>query len=59
MAIYRGSDGEYYTDRDIWNRLEDRVWRVCCWDVRTGMEVIETEEGDLLFLAPYALRTRR
>lgn len=52
MSRYRGSDGRRYADRDIWERLESAAWRVCCWDEDTGLEVVETEAEELLFLVP-------
>lgn len=52
MSDYWGSDGRRYDDREIWERLEGGRWRVCCWDDESGMEVVETVEGDLLFLVP-------
>ncbi|WP_255195069.1 hypothetical protein [Halorarius litoreus] len=52
MSDYRGSDGRCYGDRDVWERLEQGEWSVCCWDEETGLEVVETDDNDLLFLVP-------
>lgn len=52
MTVYRGSDGRYYTDEDVWVRLENSSWNVCCWDTETGVEVMENDDHELVFLAP-------
>lgn len=52
MSDYWGSDGRRYADREMWERLEAGVWSVCCWDEETGVEVVETDAGELLFLVP-------
>lgn len=54
QTVYVGTDGRLYSDEDIWPRLETETWTVCCWDNETGREVVETEEGELLFLTPFA-----
>ncbi|ELZ82564.1 hypothetical protein C453_15803 [Haloferax elongans ATCC BAA-1513] len=51
-AWYSGSDGQYYSDTEIWERLEDGIWRVCCWNAETGEEWMETDAGELVHLAP-------
>lgn len=50
VSVYAGSNGRYYGDRDIWERLESGEWRPCCWNPETGTEWIETEAGELLVL---------
>lgn len=52
MRYYRGSDGEYYSDRDIWERLESGDWRVFGWDDETGLEWFETHGEVILCLEP-------
>jgi hypothetical protein len=52
MTDYCGSDGRGYADQEVWERLECGDWTVCCWDEETGLEVVETDEGELLFLVP-------
>lgn len=52
MTVYRGSDGRYYSDEDVWVRLERESWRVFCWNTETGVEVMENDDGELVFLAP-------
>lgn len=52
MSDYWGSDGRRYADQEIWERLEGDRWQVCCWDEESGLEVVETADGDLLFLVP-------
>lgn len=52
MTDYWGSDGRQYADREVWERLEQGEWRVCCWDDETGVEVVETGDEELLFLMP-------
>ncbi len=56
-SVYRGSDGRYYGDVDIWERLESGAWRPCCWDTESGDEWMGTSEGDLLALSPVAWET--
>lgn len=52
MSEYWGTDGRRYTDQEVWERLEQGAWSVCCWDEETGVEVVETEAEELLFLVP-------
>lgn len=52
MRYYRCSDGDTYSGREIWERLEAGVWRPCCWDAETGEEWMESDEGRLLHLDP-------
>lgn len=50
--VYRGSDGRYYGNVDVWERLERGDWAPCCWDSDSGTEWIETADGSLLTLTP-------
>ncbi|WP_259517975.1 hypothetical protein [Halanaeroarchaeum sp. HSR-CO] len=52
MRYYRCSNGSFYSDEEIWERLEAGVWEVCCWDEATGEEWMASGEGRLLHLAP-------
>lgn len=56
-TIYRGSDGQYYGDVDLWKRFEPGIWIPCCWDEESGTEWVETEAGDLLVLIPTSRAT--
>ena len=51
-TIYECSDGGYYSDVQVWERLESEAWRVCCWEAETGREWVENEDGELLMLDP-------
>ncbi|SEL51348.1 hypothetical protein SAMN04488691_105154 [Haloferax larsenii] len=51
-ARYSCSDGQQYSEVEIWERLEDGIWRVCCWNSETGEEWMETDDGELVHLAP-------
>ncbi|SEO19454.1 hypothetical protein SAMN04487948_10118 [Halogranum amylolyticum] len=51
-SIYRCSEGGYYGDVDIWEQLESGTWTPHCWDTETGIEWMETEDGELLVLEP-------
>jgi hypothetical protein len=51
-TVYRCSDGCYYGDVDVWERLESGEWTPCCWDTDSGMEWMETQDGELLVLEP-------
>ena len=51
-TVYRGSDGEYYGDADIWERFEAEDWTPCCWDVESGCEWVGARDGELLALEP-------
>jgi hypothetical protein len=53
-SVYRCSDGHYYGDAEIWERLESGTWTPCCWDTASGTEWMETETGELLVLEPIA-----
>jgi hypothetical protein len=52
QTVYEGSDGQCYTDRGIWERLESGEWTVFCWDTTTGQEWVITPDEDLLALTP-------
>ncbi|MFB6132989.1 MAG: hypothetical protein ABEJ44_06265 [Halanaeroarchaeum sp.] len=56
MKYYRGSDGVYYSEQAIWERLENGTWRVFCWDDDTGQEWFEAQGGVILCLEPVAER---
>nr|WP_244531654.1 hypothetical protein [Halogranum amylolyticum] len=51
-TVYRSSDGDYYGDVEIWERLESGTWTPCCWDTESGKEWMETRDGELLILEP-------
>lgn len=51
-TVYSCSDGEYYGDVDMWERLESGTWTPCCWDTESGKEWMETRDGELLILEP-------
>lgn len=51
-TVYEGSDGRYYTDVQLWERLESEAWVPFCWDPETGEEWVETPAGELLALTP-------
>ena len=51
-SVYEGSDGERYSEQEIWRRLESEEWRVCCWDDSTGEEWVITPDEELLLLTP-------
>lgn len=52
MKYYLGSDGEYYSDRDIWERLEAGEWRVFAWDDDAGQEWVEVDRTTIVCLTP-------
>jgi hypothetical protein len=54
MKLYAGSDGEYYSDLQIWEHLEAGEWTVCCWDPETGAEWVEDDRKRLVTLRPVA-----
>lgn len=51
-TVYECSDGGYYSDVQVWERLESGTWRPCCWDADTGREWVENDEEELLLLDP-------
>lgn len=51
-SVYEGSDGRYYTEVELWERLESETWVPFAWDPETGQEWVETPAGDLLALTP-------
>jgi hypothetical protein len=51
-TVYQCSDGRYYGDVDIWERLESGTWRPFCWDEETGEEWVISRDGELLALEP-------
>jgi hypothetical protein len=53
-TVYRGSNGRYYGDVDVWERLEAETWVPCFWDVTSGNEWMKTQGQELLALIPIA-----
>ena len=51
-TVYQGSNGRYYGDVDVWERLEAETWIPCFWDVTSGEEGVKTREEQLLALIP-------
>lgn len=54
VTVYQCSDGSYYGDAQVWQRLESGQWTPCCWDADTGREWVENEAEELLLLEPVA-----
>lgn len=52
MADYRASNGKYYSDKEVWEHLENEEWSICCWDEETGKEWVITEDDRLVCLIP-------
>lgn len=50
MTTYACSNGQYYSDVQIWQRMEIGAWHVCCWDPVTGEEWMEADRHTLLHL---------
>lgn len=57
MTYYRCSNGQYYDEEDVWERLEAGVWRPCCWDTETGTEWMEVHGRSLVCLEPVDAET--
>lgn len=51
-AVYVGSDGNYYGEVDVWERLEAGDWTPFAWDRESGVEWVETDDQQLLVLTP-------
>ncbi|QSG04651.1 Uncharacterized protein HSR121_0295 [Halapricum desulfuricans] len=47
-----GSDGDYYGEVDVWERLETGDWTPFAWDRESGVEWVETDDQQLLVLTP-------
>ncbi len=54
MEVYQGSNGRYYTDLEVWERLEAEEWTPLAWDSASGDEWMSTPAGDVLHLKPIA-----
>ena len=52
QPFYKCSDGCYYGDVEVWERLESGTWTASCWDTESGTEWMETEDDELLVLEP-------
>ncbi|WP_129114118.1 hypothetical protein [Halegenticoccus tardaugens] len=52
MPVYEGTNGRFYTERDVCRQLDTNVWRLCMWDETTGKELVETESAELMMLTP-------
>ena len=55
VAVYGGSDGQFYTDWQYRRNLATGTWRYCVRDCETGRRLVETEIGSLLLLEPTSL----
>lgn len=51
-GVYRGSDGRFYGEVDLWEHLEAGRWRPLCWNADTGVEWVERADRSLLALTP-------
>jgi len=51
-TLYECSNGEYYGNADIWERLEAGQWTPVDWDDDSGTEWVENQDGDVLRLDP-------
>lgn len=51
-TVYRCSNGRYYGDVNVWERLEAERWTPCFWDVESGHEWVETRTEEVLALTP-------
>ena len=47
-----GSDGNYYSARDVTRRLADDDWRFCMRETTPPRELYEVGDGELLMLVP-------
>ena len=52
VEMYHGSDGDYYSETELWRQYESGRWQFCMGELDTGREVVQTETGDLLTLTP-------
>ena len=50
--LYEGSNGRYYTDRQIENRLRSDRWKPCIRQRDPDRRLVETSDGSLLLLTP-------
>jgi hypothetical protein len=50
--LYECSDGNYYGNAEVWNRLEAGQWTPVDWDDESGTEWVENQDGDVLRLDP-------
>lgn len=50
--VYWCSNGQYYGDVDLWERLEAGEWKPCAWDEDSGTEWVYTSTDDMLSLTP-------
>ena len=50
MTVYAGSNGRFYTDRDVCVRFESGEWSPCMWNVDERWEVVENEARNLVWL---------
>ena len=51
-ALYRGSNGCYYTAEQVWHYYETDVWEYRERDSEPGREVVETETGRTVTIVP-------
>ncbi|WP_435332596.1 hypothetical protein [Haloarchaeobius sp. TZWWS8] len=52
MAVFVGSDGNYYTASEVVEHIEADEWTPQLWDEETGRELVETQQGEVLLLIP-------
>ncbi len=51
-GIYRGSNGRYYTDRQVTNYLRAERWNPCIRQRNPERRLVATSDDDLLLLLP-------
>jgi len=47
-----GSDGNYYSAREVTSRLAADDWQFCMRETTTNRELFEVDDGELLLLVP-------
>ena len=52
VVMYHGSDGEYYSEDELYRQYESGRWKFCMSHTNDGREVVQIETGDLLTLSP-------
>ncbi|WP_255171613.1 hypothetical protein [Natrononativus amylolyticus] len=48
--LYEASDGNYYTDWQVGQKMREGEWKPCMWEEETGRQLVGTTDGELLML---------
>lgn len=52
--LYEASNGRFYTDWQVGQKMRSGEWKPCLWEEETGQQLVGTADGELLMLVSMA-----